>query len=244
MSTREMDPVFTAALRELLITTLKDAPRERTRAIDGLKEHEDRLRPSRRGLVASFAILALAAAIVVPLTVGGSTGRPHVEKGAVLRLASYAFRLPSGYRQTKAATHCYVVFGSPGGAPGNEPPTSSQPLPPYQSGIEAAVSASGGCVVMQLAPPYIPTRAPRSGSQGVRPPSGPGRELPRPDRHRSPDLPSRQRVAVSGGNSSLRRDSGLKRTGSRPRRGRARTLPVDSDPDHGQGPRELSWKRV
>ncbi len=159
MSTREMDPVFTAALRELLITTLKDAPRERTRAIDGLKEHEDRLRPSRRGLVASFAILALAAAIVVPLTVGGSTGRPHVEKGAVLRLASYAFRLPSGYRQTKAATHCYVVFGSPGGAPGNEPPTSSQPLPPYQSGIEAAVSASGGCVVMQLAPPYIPTRA-------------------------------------------------------------------------------------
>jgi hypothetical protein len=103
------------------------------------------------------AVLAAAAAvaIIVPLAIGGGSHR--AAGGPVLRLASYTFQLPAGYKLTAATVapcHVSVAAVLPW-----DPNANDRRGPPGQPAMQAAASASGGCIAVVLAPPYTPTAA-------------------------------------------------------------------------------------
>ena len=98
---------------------------------------------------------AAAAAITVPLAIGGGS-RPAAA-GPVLRLASYTFQLPAGYKLTAATSapcHVSVAAVLPW-----DPNAKDRRAPPGQTAMKAAASAAGGCIAAVLAPPYTPTAA-------------------------------------------------------------------------------------
>ena len=104
-----------------------------------------------------MAVLAAAAAvaITVPLAIGGGS-RPAAA-GPVLRLASYSFQLPAGYKLTAATSapcHVSVAAVLPW-----DPNANDRRGPPGQTAMQAAASAAGGCIAAMLAPPYTPTAA-------------------------------------------------------------------------------------
>jgi hypothetical protein len=112
-----------------------------------------------RRLAAGLAAAALAAAaITIPLAAGGGA-RPGAA-GPVIRLASYTFRLPAGYRLTAASSppcHAIVVTALPASVvPAHGPVAKNLP---YGGQMKAAASASGGCILAVLAPRYTPTAA-------------------------------------------------------------------------------------
>jgi hypothetical protein len=103
-----------------------------------------------------MAVLAAAAAvaIAVPLAMGGGS-RPAAA-GPVLRLASYTFRLPAGYKLTAAAAapcHAFVVAAA---LVPWDPNARDRRAPPGQTVMKAAASAAGGCIDAVLGPPYMP----------------------------------------------------------------------------------------
>jgi hypothetical protein len=121
-----------------------------------LLQHDYHPRRTNRPLAAGLAAIAVAtAATAVPLAIGA--GSQPAGSGAVIRLASHAFQLPAGYRHaatTSAPCHAFVIISMPAFLnpkairnPRNEP------------GMKAAASASGGCIVAVLTPPYTPTAA-------------------------------------------------------------------------------------
>lgn len=114
-------------------------------------------RTTNRRLTAGLAAAAAAAvvAITVPLAAGG--GAHPAAAGSVLRLASHTFQLPAGYKLTAATSapcHAFAIVGVPRGL--NAKDTRN---PSSEAAMKAAASASGGCIVAALAPPYAPTAA-------------------------------------------------------------------------------------
>jgi len=111
-----------------------------------------------RGLAAGLAAAAVAAGIAVPLAGIGS----QPAAGPVIRLASHTFRMPAGYQLTAATSapcHAFAVVLLPASS---LPPHAKGPVaqnPPYGAGMRAAASASGGCILLVLAPRYTPTAA-------------------------------------------------------------------------------------
>jgi hypothetical protein len=116
-------------------------------------------RTGNRRLAAGLAAGAIAAAaITVPLTAGGGS-RP-APAGPVMRLASYTFRLPAGYKLTAATSppcHAFAVTALPASLAAPHGPVAQHP--PYGAGMKAAASASGGCILAVLLPRYTPTTA-------------------------------------------------------------------------------------
>lgn len=112
-----------------------------------------------RRLAAGVAAAAIAAAaITVPLTAGG--GSQPATAGPVMRLAPYTFRLPAGYKLTAATSppcHAFAVIALPASLVPPHGPVAQHP--PYGAQMKAAASASGGCILAVLAPPYTPTTA-------------------------------------------------------------------------------------
>ncbi len=77
-----------------------------------------------------------------------------------MRLASYTFRLPAGYKLAAATSppcHAFVVTALPASLVPPHGPVAQNP--PHDAGMKAAASASGGCILAVLAPPYTPTTA-------------------------------------------------------------------------------------
>lgn len=110
-------------------------------------------------LAAGLAAAAItAAAITIPLAAGG--GSQPATAGPVMRLASYTFSLPAGYRLTAATSppcHAFAVIALPASlVPRHGPVTQN---PPYGGQMKAAASESGGCILAVLAPPYSPAKA-------------------------------------------------------------------------------------
>jgi hypothetical protein len=113
-----------------------------------------------RALAAGLAAAAVAvtAAIAVPLAAG--PGAQPAAAGPVMRLASYAFRMPAGYQLTAATSapcHAFAIIALPASLLPPHGPVAQNP--PYGAGMKAAASASGGCIVAVLAPRYTPTTA-------------------------------------------------------------------------------------
>ena len=124
-----------------------------------LLQRDYRPRTGNRRLAAGLAAAAVAAAgIAVPLAAGG--GSQPATAGPVMRLASYTFRLPAGYKLTAANSppcHAFAVFAVPASLVPPHGPVGQNP--PYGGQMKAAASASGGCILAVLAPPYHPTTA-------------------------------------------------------------------------------------
>jgi hypothetical protein len=114
-----------------------------------LLSRDYRPRTVNRKLTAVLAAAA-AVAITVPLAIGGGSHPPAA--GPVLRLASYTFQLPAGYKLTAAtAAPCHV--STPGVLPW-DPNANDRRAPSSQPAMKAAASAAGGCIAAMLAPPY------------------------------------------------------------------------------------------
>lgn len=117
-----------------------------------------RRRRTGRVLAAAAACAAVAVGIAVPLAAG--IGSQPAAARTVIRLASHTFRMPAGYRLAAATSSChaFAVYMVP---------SSGVPLhakgvfqnPPYETEMKAAASASGGCILLALAPRYTPTAA-------------------------------------------------------------------------------------
>jgi hypothetical protein len=76
----------------------------------------------------------------------------------VIQLASHTFRLPAGYKLTAATSPpCRAVFffALPASLLPSHGPVAQNP--PYGGQMQAAASASGGCILAVLAPRYTPT---------------------------------------------------------------------------------------
>ncbi len=113
-------------------------------------------RSGNRGWATGLTAAAAAAAgIVMALAAGAGPQSPAA--GPVIRIASHIFRMPAGYQLTavtSAPCHAFAVFFPP--------PRAKAPLaqnPPYGAGMKAAASASGGCMLLLLAPAYTPSAA-------------------------------------------------------------------------------------
>ena len=106
-----------------------------------------------------MAVLAAAAAvaITVPLAIGGGSHPAAAEP--VLRLASYTFQLPAGYKLTAATSAPCHAFVTAAALLPWDPNFNDRRAPPGQTAMKAAASASGGCIAAMLAPPYTPTAA-------------------------------------------------------------------------------------
>lgn len=121
-----------------------------------LLQRDYRPETGNRRLAAGLAAAAIAAAaIIIPLAAGGGGSQPAA--GPVIRLASHTFRLPAGYKLTAATSppcHAVAIVSFPARLKG--PITEN---PPDSAGMKAAASASGGCILAVLAPPYTPTAA-------------------------------------------------------------------------------------
>jgi hypothetical protein len=115
-------------------------------------------RRKRRRRVALVAAAVSAVATASAVLAGGG-GPAHEGGGVTLRLADYAFPLPSGYRLSASTVlpSCFPVAISrapvnPTGDPTVVPPM----LTPYtSSGLSSAITANGGCLTMWLTPPYM-----------------------------------------------------------------------------------------
>lgn len=114
-------------------------------------------RTVNRGLTAGLAatVAAAAAAIAVPLAAAG--GSSSVAAGPVMRLAPYTLQLPTGYKltaATSASCHAFAIVALPGRLNAKDVRNPSS-----EAAMKAAASASGGCIVATLAPPYAPSAA-------------------------------------------------------------------------------------
>jgi hypothetical protein len=113
----------------------------------------------RRRIAGAFGLLVACAGIGVPVGLlssgtgpAGSAaygGAPGIGGPVVLRLASYALRLPSRYRagSARSAACAAAVPSVPAG-----PAVPAVPAPRAASLEDVAAISSGACVVMMLAP--------------------------------------------------------------------------------------------
>jgi hypothetical protein len=124
-----------------------------------LLQRNYRPRTGNRRLAAGVAAAAVAAGIAIPLAGGG--GSQPATAGPVMRLASYTLGLPVGYKLTAATStpcHAWVLAVLPMSVV-LPPHGAALQNPPYGGQMKAAASASGGCIVALLVPPYHPTTA-------------------------------------------------------------------------------------
>jgi hypothetical protein len=138
-----------------------DAARTR---LSGRNYHPRRLHRGAAGTIGAVA-LAAAAGIAIPLggiavPPGGGGGSAPFASGARIRLDSYTFTMPAGYRAVGKVHHrwpCPLAIGM------HVPPTSSSKagvagigLPKVPPQMQTAASADGGCVGLMLSPAYRP----------------------------------------------------------------------------------------
>src|SRR5262249_2495201 len=117
-----------------------------------------RRRRTGRVLAAAAACAAVAVGIAGPRA--GGVGSPPAGRGAARRVAPPPFRSPAGSRLAAAPSSCpaFAVYMVP--SPGV--PLHARGVfqnPPYETEMKAAASASGGCILLALAPRYTPTAA-------------------------------------------------------------------------------------
>jgi hypothetical protein len=109
-----------------------------------------------RRLVPGAAGIACIVGVALAFALG--TGGPPARDGATMRVASYSFHLPRGYRlvDTSSGLSCVMSMEYIGPNGSSTGATQGSTLP-YSSGIESAASGSGGCIAMLLDPSYTPT---------------------------------------------------------------------------------------
>jgi hypothetical protein len=134
-----------------------------TTAADDLAVPEPGRSPGarRHRTVAAAAAVVVGAAVVVPLEFGPRGPTPS-STGTEIHLASYTFRLPSGYRALRQDDHRPAARALSSCHPGviaTFPVGSTVPSfddKPDEPGVVSAANAAGGCISMALIGPFTP----------------------------------------------------------------------------------------
>lgn len=172
----QTDEAFEEDLR--LQFSMIDGPDPRPGLIEETVRKYRRWRMRRRLMVASPG-LVLAGAVGIAAGLGGfgGTDQPVVKSqiaATSMRLGNFAFPLPKGYQLASIDTACraLVIFTDPTrtglptpstGSHAYTPPRVAQLYPasssPQTSTMAAAAATDGGCLLMALSVPFVPTQS-------------------------------------------------------------------------------------
>jgi hypothetical protein len=116
-----------------------------------MRQHQSRRRRSR--MRAGLATLAVAAAVAVPLSMAATGG--GASPRAQVRLASFTFGLPAGYRPLPSTRRALCALGIGVFPPPQRPVFGPHRLPAYAK-MRSAANADGGCLALLLTAPFKP----------------------------------------------------------------------------------------
>jgi len=144
------------AVRDSLDRAARNTPVPPDLAERLLDHHAPRPGWSRAMAIGALAATVAACTLGLVLTApGGSSSVGRIMTQArLIRLASFDFRLPAGYRAASDGSSCQanpVVFR----------PSASTPIasPFSEPGISSAANRQGGCIFSVISPAYKPTAA-------------------------------------------------------------------------------------
>ncbi len=174
----QTDEAFEEDLR--LQFSMMEAPEPKPGLIEETVRKYRRWRMRRRLMVASPALMlagAVGTAAGLGVFGGSGAGQPAVQSEigtASMRLARFTFPLPKGYQLASIDTACraLVLFTNPTrtglptpstGSHAYTPPRVAQLYPasssPQTSTMAAAAATDGGCLLMALSVPFVPTQS-------------------------------------------------------------------------------------